>query len=574
VSLAEVVTCVNVALGNLGVFACPACDASASGVVEINELQTAVLAVLSGCGSDSFEPDESAQRARTIRCGDSQQHTLAPVGDADWMVLSLSGLSAVVIDTHGPEGDPIMGLLDAALNPLEYNDDFFGPFPHIARVCGQNALPAGDYYITMSGMGGQIVPQYGIAVTCEPCTIANPTLTPTATPTPLPEPDDYEPDNTLEAAQPIACGDVQTHSFAGGGYDEDWVTFAVEARTTVHVLASAAFQEVSLDLRASDGSALEYGYGTLQRDCGVDALGPGTYAVHTSGYELGAYSLALVCRPCGVDNPTDTPTPTFTPTATPIPPDPFEDDDTRDSAVPVACGEAILRSIGPVGDTDWLVLDVPERSSVTIRAYGYPPAIALQDDRGRDLDYQSGLIVRACGSNALDAGRYFVELYGPYPAAAAYDLLVTCEPCGAPNPPTMAPPTRTPTPTPLRPDSYEPDDSSDDANDIGCGMLQAHSLDTRFDQDWVTFTLASDSAVVLLGSSVSLTLFDATGQALFDGYNAFEYTCQQPLPGGSYTLRAACLFCEGPVVAYNLSLLCGACVFSPTPTPTPTPLPG
>src|SRR5262249_48105498 len=173
------------------------------------------------------------------------------------------------------------------------------------------------------------------------------------------------------------------------------------------------------------------------------------------------------------------------------------DDGTRDRAVPITCQEGVYRSIAPLGDSDWFALDVPERSSVTIQ--GYTPFslnVALQDARGRDLEYEPyGSIVRGCGVNALAAGHYFIELSAPYGPTFAYDLLVTCSPCNLPNPPTAVPPTRTPTPTPLVPDRYEPDDDPAAAQTIACGTLQPHSLDNPYDQDWVTFTLDKDSAV-------------------------------------------------------------------------------
>lgn len=565
VTLGEIVTCVNIALGIASTLTCPACDANRDGAVAINELQTAVAAALSTCGSDPFEPDDSPQQARTIQCGTSQRHALASPDPADWMILSLDGLSNVVISTSGLDGDPFMRLTDNLLAEIASSDDYIDLFPRIERRCGENALPAGDYYIEISPLSP--ASQYDIQVFCAPCSVQNPTVTPT------PGVDIYEPDNTLETAQSIACGDVQIHSFTAY-YDDDWATFTLAERSTVHILASAPFQQyVSMDLHTTDDTILEYGYGNLQRDCGIDALEPGTYAVHTSGYGLAEYNLALLCSPCAIPNPTNTPTPTLFPTVTPIPPDPFEDDSARAHAVPIGCGEGASRSFAPLGDEDWLALDVPERSAVTIQGYGPSIYVALQDDRGRDLAYEYGSIVRACGVDALDSGRYFIELYPPYPTTFTYDVLVTCAPCDVANPPTMAPPTRTPTLTPLAKDRFEPDDQPADASQISCGSLQPHSLDTQFDQDWVTFTLAGDSAVSVSSSAyLELTLLDQSGGVLFDQYRNLDVTCSQPLRAGSYFLRAQCQFCgEGPIAAYNLSLLCGPCDLPATPTSTPTP---
>lgn len=49
VAINELITCVNIALGNSPVDTCPSCDTSSNGVVAINELIQAVNAALNGC---------------------------------------------------------------------------------------------------------------------------------------------------------------------------------------------------------------------------------------------------------------------------------------------------------------------------------------------------------------------------------------------------------------------------------------------------------------------------------------------------------------------------------------------
>ena len=55
-----------------------------------------------------------------------------------------------------------------------------------------------------------------------------PTPTPTGTPTPIPGVDEYEPDDTVEDAKPIAIGETQLHNLHPEG-DKDLVKFPVKA---------------------------------------------------------------------------------------------------------------------------------------------------------------------------------------------------------------------------------------------------------------------------------------------------------------------------------------------------------
>jgi hypothetical protein len=49
VVIADLIRCVNIALGSLPITTCPACDPSGNGRVEINELIAAVSNALNGC---------------------------------------------------------------------------------------------------------------------------------------------------------------------------------------------------------------------------------------------------------------------------------------------------------------------------------------------------------------------------------------------------------------------------------------------------------------------------------------------------------------------------------------------
>ncbi len=70
VAINELITCVNIALGNADVSTCPACDANDDGEVAINELIMAVNNALEGCGPPPTEgPTPTPTEGPTGFCG-------------------------------------------------------------------------------------------------------------------------------------------------------------------------------------------------------------------------------------------------------------------------------------------------------------------------------------------------------------------------------------------------------------------------------------------------------------------------------------------------------------------------
>jgi hypothetical protein len=120
-----------------------------------------------GPGGDPFEPDNTWDQANWIYDGSPQTHSIVPVGDVDWVKLSLSAKSEVVIETSGASGDTRMWLYDSNLNELEYNDDGgSNSFSRIDRLCGVDALPAGEYYVKIDESGNNNeLPSYDITFT-------------------------------------------------------------------------------------------------------------------------------------------------------------------------------------------------------------------------------------------------------------------------------------------------------------------------------------------------------------------------------------------------------------------------
>lgn len=564
VEVSDLVRCVGNALGSA--LPCQSCDIDGDGFVSINEIVAAVNAALNGCdGGDIYEPDDTLAGARPIACGDEQVHDLSTYGDQDWVVFDAPAGTGVVLVTGAAGDGPIdttLQLFDDRGLSLAYNDDNSSSFARIEYSC----LPSTStrFYARAAQFSGYPSGRYRLSLTCRAC----------PSPTPTVAPDAFEPNDSFDTASEIGCGEVQRHTAPYP--DGDWLSFTIDQRSTVHV--TTRITEGYVEFRGAhdaEGTLIDpYGQAF---DCGRNALAPGTYVVHLQNNNFGAarYEMGVLCAPCDLDNPTPTPTATYFPTATPVPPDHLEPD-SRGAAVPIACGEGLIRSVAPEGDTDWLMLTLSERSavSVDILSNSYGVVAVLQDNAGRDLTYPSAPIERPCGGGSLEAGTYFIETYlgEYYYGSSPYDVVVRCEPCTAPEPPTPSVPTRTPTQTPLPLDAFEPDNRPAEAGPIVCGELQVHSLHTPRDQDWVTFDIAAPLALsASAGSDLSLELYDQRGGYLGGANRVLDVTCDSaPLPAGSYRLRVASGYTFGALASYNLTLLCQPCAVTATPTPTPT----
>jgi pimeloyl-ACP methyl ester carboxylesterase len=104
--------------------------------------------------ADAYEPDDTAGQASLITSGESQEHSIVPVGDVDWVTFALGTMSGVILETNGASGDTRMWLYDDTLNQVEFNDDGGdGLFSYIDRTCSSDALPTGTYYVAIDEYG-------------------------------------------------------------------------------------------------------------------------------------------------------------------------------------------------------------------------------------------------------------------------------------------------------------------------------------------------------------------------------------------------------------------------------------
>ncbi len=127
--------------------------------------------------ADGYEPDNDAAQAKSIAPGQSQQRSILPVGDIDWVRFTLSSRSAIVLETSGPDpgpaNDTMLILFDANLNLIDYNDDIDWPsnaYSRIQRTCDANPLSAGTYYARVNELGdNETLSLYYLALSVSPC---------------------------------------------------------------------------------------------------------------------------------------------------------------------------------------------------------------------------------------------------------------------------------------------------------------------------------------------------------------------------------------------------------------------
>jgi hypothetical protein len=126
--------------------------------------------------ADGYEPDNDVAQAKSIAPGQSQQRSILPVGDVDWVRFTLSSRSAIILETSGPnpgpDNDTFLRLYDASINLIDFNDDIDWPrnaYSRIQRTCS-NALDAGTYYARVNEYGNDNAIQlYYLTLTVSPC---------------------------------------------------------------------------------------------------------------------------------------------------------------------------------------------------------------------------------------------------------------------------------------------------------------------------------------------------------------------------------------------------------------------
>ncbi|MCI5180853.1 MAG: hypothetical protein D3911_16340, partial [Candidatus Electrothrix sp. AW3_4] len=87
------------------------------------EVKEKIVEVLGSSTEDSFEPDNSSSAANTINPSFSQNHSIIPENDEDWLKFTLNSPSNIIIETTGESGDTELWLYDDSLTQINYDDN-------------------------------------------------------------------------------------------------------------------------------------------------------------------------------------------------------------------------------------------------------------------------------------------------------------------------------------------------------------------------------------------------------------------------------------------------------------------
>jgi hypothetical protein len=122
-----------------------------------------------GAKKDFYEIDNDFSTAKIISPGVTQDHSIFPAGDHDYVKFTLTSPSSVVLETSGLNGyDTEIALYDASHKLIGYdNDGGIFMYSRLERTCG-NSLPAGTYYL-MTYIYEGVIPQYQLAFNTTPC---------------------------------------------------------------------------------------------------------------------------------------------------------------------------------------------------------------------------------------------------------------------------------------------------------------------------------------------------------------------------------------------------------------------
>lgn len=177
---------------------------------------------------DGFEGDNDFRSARVIDVQTSQERTICPAGDEDWLVFGGVQGKVYTIDVSrmDPGIDLSLELFDSNLNSIAFNDDFFNrdpsnPNPGDIRPRITIRIPAdGPYYIRVRDTAGRGGVNYFYVIA-----LLDESYGPTPTNVREICQDLFEPDGLPEQARLITSNEIQEDRRLCPAGDADWVTF-------------------------------------------------------------------------------------------------------------------------------------------------------------------------------------------------------------------------------------------------------------------------------------------------------------------------------------------------------------
>ncbi len=446
----------------------------------------------------------------TVESGDSDWYSFrmaARGGENDHVRLSFQHARGDVdvelyrADASGGQGDYIAGSYSV------------GNSEHISL----QGLDAGTYFVHVYGHAGASNPNYSMAIQA-PAAV---TLVDDA----------LEDNDTLDTATPLNLTDgVSTRNdlvITQG--DPDWFTFALTgneiAGSSARIDFSHAAGDLDLELYDAAGNRLTGSYSTSNQE-----------RIALSGYEAGQYYL----RVAGYNDARNPSYDLNVNVVTGVASDRFENNDSRATATSLGTlsGTNTWSNLtAQSNDDDWYRFELQNTGRVNDQLevlFSHAQGdvdVSLYDANGNWIS--GGYSVsdnETISLNGLEAGRYFVRVYGYNGQENAdYALRITA-------------------PAPLVDDGYEDNDTLETASDLGTitGQRSFNGL-AALDEDWYEFQLAetggaSDGVRVSFSHAlgdVDAALYDAAGNWVAGSYSISddEYISFDGLEAGTYHLK-------------------------------------
>jgi len=471
---------------------------------------------------DSYESDDAQHEAKRIVVNDApQRHNFHIAGDEDWVKFWAWAGNVYTIRTFDLDYgcDTVLGLYDTEGNMLEEDDDG-GDEPRASKIVW-TASESKTYYVRVSQRNPAVGSNLGYSLQITDSVVCQ---------------DEFEPDNTWDAAKPIAAnGMPQAHSFHGScGGDEDWVKLQATAGTTytVRTFNLSRDNDTTLELYLSvpDGTPIlvaendDSTDGLLESRIDWTASVSETYLIRVAPFmtSTGGCDLSYLLN---VVTTAGTPTPTPTPTPTSVyEPDEYEPDDAMHEANPIAVnGASQDHNFHFDEDEDWVKFWAWAGNMYTIRTFnlggGNDTTLRLYDAEGNKLQENDDDPDNPPASKienwiAPESRTYFVRVARPKVGSSGYYGLGPLNGLSYSLEISETIPCK---------DEYEPDNTLEAAKQIAMGSAQLHNFhvpcfNTRHPsdtEDWVKFQATA-------GVTYTIKTFDLTGNndtvlCLYDG---------------------------------------------------------
>ncbi|CAD5981337.1 Clostripain [Planktothrix tepida] len=495
-------------------------------VVNYNLSINAVSGGSSAIPNDFFEPNDTQVTATSLMGNTSYTNLTITPNNPDWfqfyLPANLAPSSSFGINFLNSQGDLDISLHDQYGNWINGSSSGWSDTESVPL----SGLTEGTYYAQVYGAYGSTNPNYSVTLNTP---LGGTTVTD----------DRYEENDSLGGAARLELSNIgQFNANNLVANDDDWFQFTVPQNPSPGSNINIGFSQgqgdgLYLYLYDQNGNWLNFSYngGNNNPTIALDTLPGGTYYAQVVDYSATNPSYSL-----NIDAQGGTAPPTGGD-------DPLEDNDLQTSATILPVGQQTFIALSALDD-DWykFTLNSPAQASDYV-------SIDFQHSLG-DLDLEvltpTGQYLGSYGVSNTETislvgqpeGDYYIRAYGFNGATNYYNLNVVTSTSSSNNP--------------SEDDSFEENDTSDQATDLQTKLLSGESSFTDLkinsnDDDWFKFTTTQIGGLndkITINSTQSgdldLEILAPDGQT-YGSYGIFanEEVSLAYLPAGEYKVRVS-----------------------------------